>query len=133
MTPATTTSSTAIARHHPYLVRFPILGRTDAFPAPGGDIGWSVPSDQLFRWWLDQERAIGLLLYGRKLWDAMSSHWPTGDQQPNATPAQIELARNWRDTPTVVFSSATVKVDWNTRLVTGGVVARRSSPRWIVG
>ena len=60
--------------------------------APGDDLGWSGPSDELFQWWLDQERAIGLLLYGRKLWEAMSSYWPTGDQQPNATPAQIEFA-----------------------------------------
>ncbi len=83
--------------------------------APGDDLGWSEPSDELFQWWLDQERAIGLLLYGRKLWDAMSSYWPTGEQQPNATPAQIEFARNWRDTPKVVFSSALEKVDWNAR------------------
>ena len=63
------------------------------------------------------------MLYGRKLWEAMSSYWPTGDQQPNATPAKIEFARNWRDTPKVVFSSAMEKVDWNTRLVTGDAVA----------
>src|SRR4051794_13195513 len=55
--------------------------------APGDVLGWSGPSDELFQWWLDQERAIGPLLYGRKLWEAMSSHWPTGDQQPNGTPA----------------------------------------------
>src|SRR6476661_3481036 len=74
--------------------------------APGDDIGWSgPPSDELFQWWLDQERASGLSLYGRKLWETMSSYWPTGDQQPNATTAEIEFARNWRDTPKVVFSS----------------------------
>ena len=91
--------------------------------APGDDLGWSGPSDELFQWWLNQELAIGLLMYGRKLWEAMSSHWPTGDQQPDATPAQIEFARNWRDTPKVVFSSTIDKVDWNTRLVTGDAVA----------
>ena len=53
----------------------------------------------------------------------MSSYWPTGDQQPNATRAQIEFARNWRDTPKVVFSSTIDKVDWNTRVVTGDAVA----------
>ena len=90
--------------------------------APGDDLGWSGPSDELFQWWLDQERAIGLLLYGRKLWETMSSYWPTGDQQPDATPAEIEFARNWRDTPKVVFSSRMVKVDWNARLVTGDAV-----------
>ena len=91
--------------------------------APGDDLGWSGPSDELFQWWLDQELAIGLLLYGRKLWETMSSYWPTGDQQPGAIPAQIEFARNWRDTPKVVFSSTVDKVDWNTRLVTGDAVA----------
>src|SRR4029077_19575366 len=92
--------------------------------APGDDIGWSgPPSDELFQWWLDQGRASGLSLYGRKLWETMSSYWPTGDQQPNATPAKIEFARNWRHTPKVAFSSTIDKVDWNTRLVTGDAVA----------
>jgi len=91
--------------------------------APGDDLGWSDPSEELFQWWLDQERAIGLLLYGRKLWEAMSSSWPTRDQQPGATPAQIEFARNWRDTPKVVFSSTLETVDWNARLVSGDAVA----------
>lgn len=91
--------------------------------APGGDLGWSTPSDELFEWWLERERAIGLFLYGRKLWETMSSHWPTGDQQPDATPAQIEFARNWRDTPKVVFSSTVGEVDWNTRVCTGDAVA----------
>jgi dihydrofolate reductase len=86
------------------------------------DIGWSVPSEELFQWWLDRERGIGLTLYGRRLWDRMSSHWPTADQDPDATPAQIEYARNWRDTPKVVFSSTLATVEGNTRLVTGDAV-----------
>ena len=52
----------------------------------------------------------------------MSSHWPTADQQPGATPAEIEFARRWRDMPKVVFSSTISTVDWNTRLVTGDAV-----------
>ncbi|SEF21998.1 Dihydrofolate reductase [Amycolatopsis pretoriensis] len=92
--------------------------------AAGDDIGWSgAPSDELFQWWLDYELGIGTSLYGRKLWEAMSSYWPTGDRRPDATPAQVEFARNWRDTPKVVFSSTLEKVDWNTRLVTGDALA----------
>lgn len=98
--------------------------------ATGDDIGWgggegpdSSPSDELFQWWYEQMRASDLSLYGRKLWETMSSHWPTGDQQPDATPAEIEFARLWRDMPKVVFSSTIDKVDWNTRLVTGDAVA----------
>jgi dihydrofolate reductase len=53
----------------------------------------------------------------------MSSHWPTADEQPGATPAEIDFARNWRATPKVVFSSTIDKVDGNARLVTGDAVA----------
>jgi dihydrofolate reductase len=91
--------------------------------ATGDDLGWSVPSDELFQWWSDRVGATGLALYGRKLWETMSSHWPTADQQPGATPAEIEFARRWRDMPKVVFSSTTSTVDWNTRPVTGDAVA----------
>jgi dihydrofolate reductase len=91
--------------------------------APGDDIGWSEPSDELFQWWLEEELPVGLMLYGRRLWEDMSAYWPTGDQQPDATPAQIEFARNWRDTPKVVFSSTIDKVDWNTRLFSGDPIA----------
>jgi len=90
--------------------------------APGDDIGWSTASDELFQFWLDEELPIGMLLYGRKLWAGMSSYWPTGDKQPGASPAQIEFARNWRDTPKVVFSSTLETVGWNARLHTGDAV-----------
>ncbi|GAA1057720.1 deaminase [Agromyces luteolus] len=91
--------------------------------APGDDLGWSVPSDELFQWWSDRVGATSLALYGRRLWEAMSSHWPTADRQPDATPASIEYARRWRDMPKVVFSSTITTVDWNARLVTGDAVA----------
>lgn len=90
--------------------------------APGDDLGWSAPSDQLFQWWSDRVHAAGLALYGRKLWETMSSHWPTADEQPGATAATIEFARRWRDMPKVVFSSTTTTVNWNTRLVTSDAV-----------
>jgi dihydrofolate reductase len=66
--------------------------------------------------------ATDLALYGRKLWEVMSSHWPSADQQPGATPAQIEFAHRWRDMPKVVFSSTTSAVSGNARLVTGDPV-----------
>jgi dihydrofolate reductase len=92
--------------------------------AAGDDIGWSgPPSDELFRFWLGHEQASDLSLYGRKLWETMSSYWPTGDRQPGATPAQIEFARNWRDTPKVVFSSTIGRTGWNSRLVAGDAIA----------
>ena len=95
--------------------------------APGGDLGWSVPSDALFQWWADRVGATGLALYGRRLWETMRVHWPTADRQPGATPAHIEYARRWRAMPKVVFSATTRAVDGNARLsarlVTGDAVA----------
>ncbi len=91
--------------------------------APGDDIGWSVPSDELFQWWSDRVGATSLALYGRRLWTTMSSFWPTADQQPGVPPAKVEFARRWMDMPKVVFSSTEIPVDWNTRLVTGDAVA----------
>ena len=90
--------------------------------APGDDLDWSVPSDELFQYWSDRVGATGLALYGRRLWETMSSHWPTAEQQAGATPAQIEYARRWLAMPKVVFSSTTGAVDWNARLVTGDAV-----------
>jgi dihydrofolate reductase len=55
----------------------------------------------------------------------MNSHWPTADQQPGVTPAQIEYAHRWRDMPKVVFSSTTNAVD-GARLVTGDAVTEIS-------
>ena len=91
--------------------------------APGDDIGWGVPSDELFQFWLDEELAIGLFLYGRRLWEGMNAHWPTADQLADATAAQVEFSRNWRDTPKVLFSSTVEKADWNTRVFGGDAVA----------
>ncbi|MFD9791597.1 dihydrofolate reductase family protein [Streptomyces sp. NPDC059070] len=92
--------------------------------APGHDIGWSgPPSDELFQFWSDQLQATDVSLYGTRLWHTMSPYWPTVDQQPGATPAEIEFGRRWRDMAKVVFSSTIEKADWNTRLVTGDAVA----------
>ncbi|GAA4938297.1 dihydrofolate reductase [Actinomycetospora succinea] len=90
--------------------------------APGDDLGWSMPSDELFQWFSDRVAATGLALYGRRLWEGMSAHWPTADQQPGATPAHVEFARRWRDMPKVVFSSTLGTVE-GARLVTGDAVA----------
>src|SRR5207245_9804425 len=75
--------------------------------ASGDDLGWSVPSDELFQWWSDRVGATGLALYRRKLGETISSHRPTADQQPGATPAQVASALRWPDMPKVAGSSKT--------------------------
>src|SRR5579875_1927891 len=106
---------------------FGMNGSLDGYiAAPDDDLGWSVPSDELFQWWSDRVAGTGLALYGRRLWEAMSSLWPTADQRPGATPAEIEFARRWRDMPKVVFSSTISTVAGNARLVSGDAVAEIS-------
>jgi dihydrofolate reductase len=97
--------------------------------APGDDLGWSggdgpdsSPGDELFQWWSDRVAATDMALYGRKVWEAMSSHWPTADRRPGATPAETQFARRWRNMPKVVFSATVDTVDWNTRLFAGDAV-----------
>src|SRR3954469_4755416 len=63
--------------------------------APGDDLGWSVPSDELFQWWSDRVGGTGLPLCGRMLWETMSSHCPPPDRQPAAPPAAIDFASRW--------------------------------------
>lgn len=94
--------------------------------APGGDLGWSVPSDELFQWWSDRVAGTSLSLYGRRLWDTMSSYWPTADQQPGVTPAEVEYAQRWQNMPKVVFSTTlepATRLGWNARLATGDAIA----------
>ena len=105
-------------------VTFAMNASLDGYVAAAGDdLAWSIPSDELFRWWSDRVAATGLALYGRRLWETMSSHWPSADQQPGVTPDEIEFARRWREMPKVVFSSTIGPVGCNARLVTGDAVA----------
>src|SRR5919202_1906626 len=67
--------------------------------APGDDLGWSVPSDELFQWWSDRVGATGLALYGRRLWETMSSHWPTADQRGRLERPPGHRRRCHRDHP----------------------------------
>ena len=90
--------------------------------ARGDDLGWSVPSDELFQWWSDRVGATGLALYGRKL--SGGDELPLADRRQAAGrhPGGDRVRRPLADMPKVVFSSTTRTVDWNTRLVTGDAV-----------
>ena len=93
--------------------------------AVGDDIGWGVPGPELHQWFNDRAREIGTSLYGRRLWEVMSAHWPTADQDPDADPIEVDFARVWQRTPKVVFSTTLTALPEgsdNARLVTGDAV-----------
>lgn len=87
-----------------------------------GNIDWSDPSEELHQYWNDFAGEVAVSFYGRRLYDLMSSYWPTADQAPDATPFIIDFARTWRDMPKVVFSRTLESVDWNSRLERGDPV-----------
>jgi dihydrofolate reductase len=84
--------------------------------------GTPVPGEELHQWFNDQLRAAELSLYGRTMWELMSGYWPTADEQPDASPVEIDFARVWRETPKVVFSSTLSSVDGNARLHAGDAI-----------
>ena len=84
---------------------------------PDRDPGWARPDDELFRFFIDQERPKGAFLYGRRLYELMASHWPTADADPTAPDDIVEFAKIWRAKPKVVFSRTLTEVAWNGRLV----------------
>lgn len=87
-----------------------------------GGLDWSEPDDELHQYWNDREREVALALYGRRLYELMSAHWPTADKDPDASAIDVDFARVWREMPKVVFSRTLESVDWNSRLERGDVV-----------
>ena len=89
--------------------------------APGGDLSWSYPDEELHKHFNDLEDQIDIHLYGRGLYENMASYWPTADEDPSAPELEIEYARIWKSKPKVVFSKTLEQVGWNSRLVRGNI------------
>jgi dihydrofolate reductase len=90
---------------------------------PDGSLDFVHVDDELHELFNEEARSVGTMLYGRRMYELLVAYWPTGDRDPNATPAMRDFARIWRDKPKVVFSTTLDKVDWNSRLVRGDAVA----------
>lgn len=86
-------------------------------------LAWATVDDELHSWFNDQARGLAASLYGRRMYELMSSYWPTAEADPQSTEPMREFARIWAATPKVVFSSTLQSVDWNSRLVHGDVAA----------
>jgi dihydrofolate reductase len=84
---------------------------------PGGAFDWAELGPELARYSYGLEDRTDTLLYGRAVWDMMSSYWPTADQDTDH-PHTLAYAPRWRTTPKVVVSRTLTGADWNTRVVT---------------
>ena len=87
----------------------------DGFIAgPDGDIGWTAPDEELFRFHVQQTREIGAHLCGRGLYEDMLP-WETPETRWS-DPDALEFARIWKAIPKVVFSTTLDQVQGNARL-----------------
>jgi dihydrofolate reductase len=89
---------------------------------PDRGLDWTVVDEELHRWFNDQTRATAVMVYGRRLYETMAAYWPTGESNPDSTPAMVEFARIWNSTPVVVFSTTLDSVVANSRLERGDLV-----------
>lgn len=82
-----------------------------------GSLDWSNPSEELRRFFNEQEREFDVQLYGRRIYEDMAAHWTTAHTKPSASAREIEYARIWQSIPKLVFSRTLQQVGANARLV----------------
>jgi dihydrofolate reductase len=88
---------------------------------PDGDFDWGTPDAEVFRFWIDEIRQVGVHLLGRRLYETML-YWETAEQEHPLDEAELEWAAIWKALPKVVFSTTLSAVQGNARLVSGGLV-----------
>jgi dihydrofolate reductase len=79
-----------------------------------GEFGWSVPSDEQFRFHIEQVSELGGYLSGRRLYETMLP-WET-DPSFREDALQAEFADVWSAIPKVVFTRTLESVQGNARL-----------------
>ncbi len=87
---------------------------------PDGGFEWTAPSDELFRFALDQVRELDAHLMGRRLYETML-YWETAADDPNLDDLRREWVDVWNPLPKVVFSDTLSSVKGNARLASGSV------------
>lgn len=95
---------------------------------PNGEFDWPELTPELSDYSDELADRVGVFIYGRVVWDLMSSYWPTADQVSDH-PHSLKFAPIWRAMPKVVFSRTLTEAGWNTRVtddVEGTVRALRA-------
>jgi dihydrofolate reductase len=87
---------------------------------PDGGFDWSEPDEDVFRFWIDEIRGVGVHLLGRRLYETML-YWETADRDRTLDAAELEWAALWNPLPKVVFSTTLSAVQGNARLASGSL------------
>jgi dihydrofolate reductase len=83
---------------------------------PNGEFDWPVMSTELSDFSLALTDRADTFLYGRVVWELMSSYWPQAESHSDH-PHDLAFAPVWRETAKVVVSTTLEKVDWNTTVL----------------
>ena len=92
-----------------------------------GSFDWTPPSDELFRFHLEQVSGLGAYLLGRRLYESMLV-WET-DPSLRSDEARSVFADVWCALPKVVFSRTLESVQGNARLAEGSVADEIAAAR----
>ncbi|MFD9543092.1 dihydrofolate reductase family protein [Streptomyces sp. NPDC060022] len=87
---------------------------------PDGTFDWTAPDEEVFRFWIDETRKLGVHLLGRRLYETML-YWETVDQDSSLDDSDREWTALWTRLPKVVFSTTLSAVQGNARLASGGL------------
>lgn len=87
--------------------------------SPDGSLDWTNVDDELHSWFNERERSLDALVYGRRLFELMSSYWPTAASQPGITDTEVEYARIWNAHPKIVVSRTIQEAPAGWRLMSG--------------
>src|SRR5207244_3017365 len=85
-------------------------------------LAWVHVDEELHGFFNEEAREVSAFVYGRRLCELMVDSWPTAEHDPDATPAEVDFARIWRDKPKIVVSRSLEVVGWNSRLIRGDAV-----------
>ncbi|HSP53440.1 MAG TPA: dihydrofolate reductase family protein [Cryobacterium sp.] len=87
---------------------------------PDGTFDWPGFDAEVFRFWIDDIRTIGVHLLGRRLYETML-YWETAEVS-SLDDAELEWVALWNPLPKVVFSTTLSSVQGHARLASGTVV-----------
>jgi dihydrofolate reductase len=87
---------------------------------PDGTFDWGAPDEDVFRFWIDEIRGVGVHLMGRRLYETML-YWETADQDLSLGDDELEWTSLWKPLPKVVFSTTLSEVQGAARLASGGL------------
>lgn len=85
-----------------------------------GRFDWTAPDEEVFRFWIDEIRGVGVHLLGRRLYETML-YWETAENERSLGEAEREWAALWKPLSKVVFSRTLTAVEGNARLAAGSL------------